>query len=205
MCDTACKANADADGFPDHWLFHHRWANKAKGVKMPNGESEEADASMDDRWEGERPTVSALLIKRLSPTQSHRAPHTGAAIVFETIGGRTTAIVPSVQRARGGGAGGGGKQKKKGRAVAAAADTEDEKQQDSKPAATPATTGGGRKRKAAAALATAATGVVAEEEKEKKPRNKRGKAAGSDENEEAGGSKLAAVVKQRGRGSKKRA
>lgn len=37
VCDTACKANADADGFPDHWLFHHRWANKAKGVKRPNG------------------------------------------------------------------------------------------------------------------------------------------------------------------------
>jgi hypothetical protein len=32
----------------------------------------------------------------------HSFPVPGAAIVFETIGGRTTAIVPSVQRARGG-------------------------------------------------------------------------------------------------------
>jgi hypothetical protein len=37
VCDTACKANADAENFPESWLFHHRWANKAKGHKLPNG------------------------------------------------------------------------------------------------------------------------------------------------------------------------
>lgn len=37
VCDIACKANADAAAFPPGWLFHHRWANKAKGHKLPNG------------------------------------------------------------------------------------------------------------------------------------------------------------------------
>lgn len=37
VCDVACKANADSQHFPPDWLFHHRWANKAKGVKMDDG------------------------------------------------------------------------------------------------------------------------------------------------------------------------
>lgn len=37
VCDVACKANANSAGFPDTWLFHHRWARKGKGAKMPNG------------------------------------------------------------------------------------------------------------------------------------------------------------------------
>lgn len=37
VCDVACKANAESARFPDGWLFHHRWAKKGKGAKMPSG------------------------------------------------------------------------------------------------------------------------------------------------------------------------
>lgn len=196
VCDIACKANADAGGFPDHWLFHNRWANKAKGVKMPNGEGGDG-AWMAERWNGAQPFLTYLC-----PSRLNRMPHAGAAIVFETIGGRTTAIVPSVQRARGGG-GGGGKQKQKGKAEAVAADKEED---DVKSAATPATTSGERKRKASAASATAsATAMMVLEEKEKKARNsKRGKTVGGGGDDvEARQPKPVAVVKKRGRRGKR--
>jgi hypothetical protein len=64
VCETACEANARGEEFPADWLFHHRWAKKARGAKTADGR----------------------------------------AITFETIGGRTTAIVPSVQRRKGGAA-----------------------------------------------------------------------------------------------------
>ena len=57
MCDTACRANADAHNFPADWLFHHRWGRNADAVTTR-----------------------------------------GEKIIHETIGGRTTAWVPVVQR-----------------------------------------------------------------------------------------------------------
>lgn len=56
---AAVSANADADRFPRHWLFHYRWA-KGKGAQK--------DVA-------------------------------GRPIIFVTVGGRTSAVVPALQGA----------------------------------------------------------------------------------------------------------
>lgn len=102
---------------------------------------------------------------------------TGAAIVFETIGGRTTAIVPSVQRAKGSA----GKQK-----AEAAVKKEEEEPKPEK----------GRKRKAAAAVKKEEGKGEGNAKPPPAPARKRGKNSGRVKVEEEG-----AEGAKRGRGA----
>jgi formamidopyrimidine-DNA glycosylase len=74
VCQTAAQCSRAGEEFPVEYLFHYRWEKSKKAKKK--GENGEGDAG--------------------SPRGAKDA--FGNAITFETVGGRTSAVVPAVQR-----------------------------------------------------------------------------------------------------------
>ncbi|CAM9470335.1 unnamed protein product, partial [Ectocarpus sp. 13 AM-2016] len=74
VCREACKARADYTSFPKEWLFHHR-----QGMHHP------------------RSPTRTLWGKGKNSEGAPRVS-SGHPIVFDVVGGRTTAIVPALQK-----------------------------------------------------------------------------------------------------------
>ncbi|KAJ3268656.1 hypothetical protein HDU76_011391 [Blyttiomyces sp. JEL0837] len=88
----AVKVNADSDLFPKSWLFHYRWFKGKRNKKADkDGDGDDGDAGKPKMPDGN-------------------------LIVFDSVGSRTTAIVPAVQVLRGDKSAGKGKRAKGGNA-----------------------------------------------------------------------------------------
>ncbi|KAI9599373.1 hypothetical protein BDF19DRAFT_410033 [Syncephalis fuscata] len=76
ICKQACAVNADSKQFPADWLFHRRWG---KGREKRNKQQDTDDEASNN---------------------GHRGPVTteGHPITFETVGGRTSAVVLALQQ-----------------------------------------------------------------------------------------------------------
>ncbi|KAJ1567470.1 hypothetical protein HK405_005852 [Cladochytrium tenue] len=97
----ACSVNADSDQFPDSWLFHHRWykGKKAAATRSSNPATAGDDEGAGDGEDNSKPAAGPGRRPARSAKGSPRMPD-GNPIVFQTVAGRTSAIVPAVQRLR---------------------------------------------------------------------------------------------------------
>jgi formamidopyrimidine-DNA glycosylase len=81
VCTTASACTVAGEEFPSDYLFHYRWEKSKKGRKK--GESGDGEDALGGRKE---------------ETSRGAKDAFGNAISFETVGGRTSAVVPAVQR-----------------------------------------------------------------------------------------------------------
>lgn len=122
VCQLASEVEADADRFPEDWLFHYRWAAGLGGsagavgsvaCKRPAflGAVLHAAVRLLARLHARAPTQPGFL-QQPSPTCCPPAPPrwgkgngqkskmpSGHVIDHLTVGGRTSAVVPALQKA----------------------------------------------------------------------------------------------------------
>ena len=89
---TACDAGADADLFPDDWIFHHRWG-KVEGNKV-------GGKAISFITVGGRTTAFVSSVQKKTSVKPAAAATAAAAV---TVGGKAKSA-----KGRGKGAGGGG-------------------------------------------------------------------------------------------------
>ena len=114
VCRTAADCAKKGNKFPAEFLFHYRWE---KTKKQNNGgsvsdqnveeeEKEEGEEEAEDEREGagdyEKKKKMTTKKHSVHKTSSKNAAHVardffGNVITFETVGGRTSAVVPALQ------------------------------------------------------------------------------------------------------------
>lgn len=92
VLQTAISLQAQSELFPKNWLFHYRWSKgKTKNTDTVAEFGTKNIFSCSIVYCG----ITGLEIRLFISVLGHR-------IVFETVAGRTSAIVPSVQKKNGG-------------------------------------------------------------------------------------------------------
>ncbi|KAI9336218.1 DNA glycosylase/AP lyase [Zopfochytrium polystomum] len=100
----ACNVDADCDKFPKTWLFHYRWFKGKRGKvtkeksKKSNRKRKRAEDDEDDEDDDEAAGDSSddIAARKKTGVEVPELPN-GHRIIFETVAGRTSAIVPAVQ------------------------------------------------------------------------------------------------------------